>query len=79
MRAADRNSLDLNIALGRAMLSVLALASWYIDPAYGGWFFIDESSLIILTLHLAYSVATFVLIDRSIAASLLPKICTIST
>ncbi len=77
MRAADRNSLDLNIALGRAMLSVLALASWYIDPAYGGWFFIDESSLIILTLHLAYSVATFVLIDRSIAASLLPKICTI--
>ena len=77
MKTADRNDLDLNIALGRAALSVLALASWYVDPANGGWFFIDESSLIILTLHLAYSLAMFALIDRGIAASLLPRICTI--
>jgi signal transduction histidine kinase len=77
MKTADRNDLDLNIALGRAVLSVLALVSWYIDPANGGWFFIDEASLIILTLHLAYSLATFVLNERGIAASLLPAICTI--
>jgi signal transduction histidine kinase len=77
MKTADRNDLDLNIALARAVLSVLALASWYIDPSYGGWFFIDKTSLIILSLHLAYSLATFVLIDRGIAASLLPGICTI--
>lgn len=77
MKTTDRNDLDLNIALGRAVLSALALASWYIDPAYGGWFFIDQSSLIILALHLAYSLATFVLIDRGIAASLLQGICTI--
>jgi hypothetical protein len=32
MKTADRNDLDLNIALGRAVLSVLALSSWYIDP-----------------------------------------------
>ena len=76
-KTADRNDLDLNIAMGRAVLSVLALASWYIDPVNGGWFFIDEASLIILTLHLAYSLATFVLVDRGIAASLPSGICTI--
>jgi signal transduction histidine kinase len=77
MKTADRNALDLNIALGRAVLSVLALISWYIDPASGGWFFMDKTSLAILALHLAYSVATFVLIDRGVAASLMPAICTI--
>jgi signal transduction histidine kinase len=77
MKIADRNDLDLNIALGRAVLSVLALSSWYIDPSYGGWFVMDKPSLITLTLHLAYSLATFALIYRGIAASLLPGICTI--
>ncbi|HEV2171745.1 MAG TPA: histidine kinase, partial [Candidatus Binatus sp.] len=71
----DRNNLDVNIALARAVLSVLVLVSWYIDPSYGGWFFIDSTSLIILILHLAYSLATFILIDRGLAASLLPAIC----
>jgi signal transduction histidine kinase len=77
MKTADRNDLDLNIALGRVVLSVLAIASWYIDPAYGGWFFIDKPSLIIFTLHLAYSLATFALVDLGIAALLLPGMCTI--
>jgi signal transduction histidine kinase len=77
MKTVHRNDLDLNIALARAVLSLLALAAWYIDPAYGGWFFIDKTSLIILSLHLAYSLATFMLIDRGIAASRLPGICAI--
>jgi len=77
VKLADGNDLDLNIALARAALSVLALASWYVDPAHGGWFFIDETSLIILILHLAYSLATLVLINRGISASLLPGICII--
>jgi signal transduction histidine kinase len=77
MKTEDRNDLDLNIALARVVLSVLALLSWYIDPSYGGWFFIDGTSLIILSLHLIYSAAMFVLIDRGIAATLLPEISTV--
>jgi signal transduction histidine kinase len=77
IKTTDLNDLDLNIAIARAMLSVLALASWYVDPANGGWFFIDTSSLVILALHLAYSVMTFVLIRRSVAISLLLLICPI--
>jgi signal transduction histidine kinase len=77
MKTADRNDLDRSIAQARIVLSVLALASWYIDPAYGGWFFIDRSSLIVLSLYMAYSLVTFVLINRGIAASLMPGICTV--
>ena len=77
MKLADGNDLDLNIALARAALSVLALASWYVDPANGGWFFIDEASLIILTLHLAYSLATLALVGRGVSTSLLPGVRTI--
>jgi signal transduction histidine kinase len=77
MKAATFNDFDRNIALARAMLSLLALASWYIDPANGGWFFIDESSLAVLTVHLVYSLTVLVLIRRGIAASLLPGTCTI--
>ncbi len=76
MKTADRNDLDLNIGIARALLSVLVLASWYIDPSYGGWFFIDRTSMIILTLHLAYSLATLLLISRGIATSMLPDVCT---
>ena len=75
MNTEDRNDLDLNIAFARAVLSVLVLVSWYVDPSYGGWFYIDETSLIILSLHLTYSVVAFVLIDRGVAASLVPEIC----
>ncbi len=76
MKTLDRNNLDLNVALARAALSVLVLVSWYVDPSYGGWFYIDEASLIILTLHLAYSLTAVVLIDRGIAPSLVPAGCT---
>jgi signal transduction histidine kinase len=76
MKTLDRNDLNLNIALARAALSVLVLGSWYVDPSYGGWFFIDETSLIILTLHLAYSLAAVVLIDRGVAPSLVPAVST---
>jgi signal transduction histidine kinase len=77
MKAADFNNLDLNIAVARVLLSLLALVSWYIDPVNGGWFFIDESSLAVLALHLVYSLTIFGLIRCGIAASLLPGICTI--
>ena len=74
MKTANRNDLDLSIAKARTVVSVLALASWYVDPAYGGWFFIDKTSLIILSLHLTYSLVTLVLIDRCIAVARLPDI-----
>ena len=77
MKAADFNNFDLNIAIARVMLSLLALVSLYIDPVNGGWFFIDETSLAILTLHLVYGLTIFGLIRHGIAASLVPGICTI--
>ena len=77
MKTTDVNDLDVNIARARVVLSALALASWYIDPSNGGWFFIDGSSLTILTIHLAYSLGTAVLTSRGVAASLLPAMCTI--
>jgi len=77
METADRNDLDRNIAQTRVMLSLLALVSWYVDPAGGGWFFIDQTSLIVLISYFAYSLATFVLIERGVAASLLPRISTV--
>jgi len=77
MKTANRNDLDLTIAKARTALSVLALVFWYIDPANGGWFFIDETSLIILSLHLIYSLAVLVLIERGVEAKRLPDICTV--
>lgn len=77
MKTADHNDLDLAIAKARTVLSVLAIASWYIDPADGGWFFIDRTSLLILSLHLVYSLAVLVLIDRGVEAKRLPDICTV--
>jgi hypothetical protein len=35
MKILDLNDLDVKIAIARAMLSVLALTSWYIDPPMG--------------------------------------------
>ena len=77
MKTVNGNALDLAIAKARTVLSVLALASWYIDPANGGWFFIDKTSLTILSLHLMYSLAALVLIDRRIKVKRLPDVCTV--
>jgi signal transduction histidine kinase len=77
MNTSDVNELDLNIARARVLLSLLALASWYIDPANGGWFFIDESSLIVFGLHLIYSSLTLVLVHRGNVVPRWPAICTI--
>jgi len=62
MKTADFNDFSLNIAVARVVLSLLALGSWYVDLVNDGWFFIDESSLAVLTLHLVYSLTIFVLI-----------------
>lgn len=75
MKAGHLNNLDLNIAVARGVMSLLALASMYIDPVDGGWFFIDHYSLIILILHLAYSVATFILVRRAVGTVVLLRAC----
>ncbi len=65
MDAVHASELDLKIALARALLSALALASWWVDPSNGGWFFIDQVSLVIFALHFAYSIAILVLTGRA--------------
>lgn len=76
MTTVDRNDLDSNIAQARALLSLLALLSWYVDPANGGWFFIDRASLMVLSLHLSYSVIVLGLFSASAEVPHLPLVCT---
>jgi signal transduction histidine kinase len=75
MKGTNANDLVSKVAVARLVLSILALTSWYIDPADGGWFFIDHSSLIIFTLHLAYSVVTLGLVRGMIGTAMLPPAC----
>jgi hypothetical protein len=77
MKSSESNDLDLQVARGRTVLSAVALALWYIDPANGGWFFIDTSSLIVFSLHGVYSSLTFVFIRRGYAVWQLRGICTV--
>src|SRR5690242_20618824 len=78
MKSSNPNELDLEIAKGRTILSALALVLWYIDPANGGWFFIDTSSLIVFSLHCVYSSCTFVFVRRGNMVLQLRGICTVA-
>ncbi|HJU09623.1 MAG TPA: histidine kinase [Candidatus Binataceae bacterium] len=78
MKISDPNDLNLEIARGRMVLSALALILWYIDPADGGWFFIDTSSLIVFSFHCVYSFLTFAFIRSGNMLSQLRGICTVA-
>ena len=59
MKTLDLSDLDLNIARARVALSLVALPLIYLDPTAGGPFFLETQVLIILSLHLAYSLGTY--------------------
>lgn len=59
IKGPEISDLDLNISRARVILSIVALLSIYIDPATGGIFFISRYALITLTLHLIYSLTTW--------------------
>jgi signal transduction histidine kinase len=57
--------LDVNIARGRIVLSLLAMLSLYIDPSTaGGLFHLSRLALITLLCHLAYSVGIYLTLRR---------------
>ena len=64
MRPDDLSDIDRYIARVRTVLSLLALVSIYLDPVVGGAFSIELLALLVLGLHLAYSVATLLLTAR---------------
>jgi signal transduction histidine kinase len=58
------SDVDRYIARARAVLSVLALISIYVDPVVGGPFSIELFALWVLGVHLAYSAAVMLLAAR---------------
>src|SRR2546428_13823164 len=73
MKLPDFNDLDLNVARMRIVLSLVAILSLYIDPSVGGLFTLDAVILRILLCHLAYSLAVYFALKRSVIAELVPK------
>jgi len=61
----DFRGLDINIARGRIVLSLLAMLSLYIDPSTaGGLFHLSRLALITLLCHLTYSVGIYLTLRR---------------
>ena len=61
VESGDLTDIDRYIARARTVLSLLALVSIYLDPVVGGPFTLELLALVVLGLHLAYSVATMLL------------------
>jgi signal transduction histidine kinase len=72
MNRTDFSGLDLNIGRARIGLSLVALLSIYIDPTIGGAFQIGPLLLVVLLLHLAYSIALYSFSEAGIAPHKLP-------
>lgn len=65
MNPPDFRGLDLNIARGRMLLSLLAMLSLYVDPSTaGGLFHLTRLALITLLCHLVYSVGLYLTLLR---------------
>src|SRR5690348_3612055 len=61
----DFQRLDVNIARGRIVLSLLAMLSLYIDPTTaGGPYYLSAGARTIVLCHLVYSVAIFTALRR---------------
>lgn len=77
MNMPDFQGLDLNIARARIVLSLLAMASLYVDPTTaGGPFRLNALALTTLLCHLAYSLATYFALSRGLAMARLSVIST---
>ncbi|HEY1851679.1 MAG TPA: histidine kinase [Candidatus Binataceae bacterium] len=65
MNPQNFQRLDVNIARGRIVLSLLATLSLYVDPSTaGGLFHLSGHALTVLLCHLAYSVSMYVALLR---------------
>ena len=76
MRARDFTELDVNIARGRVVLSLVAILSVYIDPATGGIFYLSRYALVTLCAHLVYSFGAYLAVSRRLGLRYLPLLST---
>ena len=76
MRARDFTELDVNIARGRVVLSLVAILSVYIDPAAGGIFYLSRYALVTLGSHLLYSISAYFAVSRRVGLRYLPVLST---
>jgi signal transduction histidine kinase len=77
MNKADFQSLDLNIARARVVLSLVAMLSLYVDPTTaGGLFHLNALALSTLLCHLGYSLAMYSALSRRLATTRFSAIST---
>src|SRR5207302_984468 len=72
MKVIDLGHLDRDIARARIVLSLIALASWYIDPS-DGFLRITNPALIVLALHFTYALTAYGLYLREVGPRIMPQ------
>lgn len=78
MQMPDFRDVDLNIARGRIVLSLIAMLSLFVDPTTaGGLFHLSTFALVTLLCHLAYSAGIYFALSRSAARINLNAISTV--
>jgi signal transduction histidine kinase len=70
----DFGELDRKVAQARAVLSLLALLSLYVDPSQGGLFRLETCLLVVLLCHLFYSALTYLALAYRVGADRVHKI-----
>jgi signal transduction histidine kinase len=70
----DFGELDGKVAQARAVLSLLALLSLYVDPSLGGLFHLETWLLVVLLCHLLYSALTYLALAYRVGADPVRKI-----
>lgn len=77
MKAHAFSDFDLDIARTRIVLSLLATLSLFVDPSAGGLFHLAPWLLATLLCHLAYSTATYFLLQYQVAKRWIPAATTL--
>lgn len=70
----DFGVLDARVAQARIIMSLLAVASLYVDPSLGGFFHLDTWLLTALVCHFLYSTLTYLALAYGLAADLVRKL-----
>src|SRR5260370_6645368 len=76
MRKTDYSDLDLNIGRARIGLSLVALASMYVDPTVTGPFSIGPQMLAFMVCHLVYSISVYIAVKSGAPYGRLPALST---
>jgi len=64
MREQDFGKVDEHVCRARVALSLISLLSMYVDPMVGGLFAIDPPALVVLAIHLTYSLIAYRIVAK---------------